>query len=129
MSAPIIYVDQSKIRDGKFKELRTAMNDLIAFIEANEPQLIGYNVYFSDDRQRMTVIHVHADAASLDFHMKVAGQKFPRFAEFIRLAAIDIYGVPSNDLLEQLRRKAQILGSGAVRVHMHHDGFARFRIG
>lgn len=125
MSEPIIYVDQSEIRDGKLEELETAMNELVEFVESNEPQLIAYNVYFNRDRKRMTVVHVHSDPESLEFHMKVAGGKFPRFADFIRMVSIDIYGNPGEQLVERLEGKAEMLGSGTVRVHDFHDGMAR----
>ena len=128
MSEPIIYIDRSEIREGKLEELKTAMNELIEFIEANEAQLIAYNVYFNEDGTRMAVVHVHPDSASLEFHMKVAGPAFPKFAEFIQLLTIDVYGKPSDDLLEQIRQKAQMLGNGTVRVHELHAGFARLGI-
>jgi len=58
--------------------------------------------------------------------MKVAGPAFPKFAEFIKLLTIDVYGKLSDDLVEQLRKKAQMLGTGTVVVHELHAGFARF---
>ena len=128
MSEPIVYIDSSEIREGKLEELKTAMNRLVEFVEANEPQLIAYNVYFKEDGTRMTVFHVHPDSASLEFHMKVAGPLFPKFAEFIRLLTIDVYGKPSDDLVEQMRQKAQMLGNGTVLVHELHAGFARFGV-
>lgn len=128
MSEPIIYVDQSEIRDGKLEELEKGLNELAEFVEENEPQLLAYNVYFNEDRTRMTVVHVHSDSESLEFHMQVAGQQFPKFAEFIQLESIDIYGAPSDDLVERLRGKAEMLGSGAVRVHDFHTGVARFSV-
>jgi hypothetical protein len=45
----------------------------------------------------MTVLHINPDSASLEFHMKVAGPKFPPIAEFIRMLAIDVYGQPDRD--------------------------------
>lgn len=125
MSELIIYVDQSEIRDGKFEELKQGMKELVAFIERNEPQILAYHVYFSEDRKRMTVIHVHAEAASLDFHMEVGSEEFPKFAEFIEMASIDIYGKPNDAVVERLREKAQTLGSGVVRIHEHYDGVDR----
>ena len=126
LSEPIIYVDESEIRDGKLEALKTGMIELVEFVKANEPQLIAYNVYFSKDRTRMTVLHVHSELASLEFHLKVVGQMLPRFAEFVRLLAIDIYGKPTDELVEQLKGKAKMLGSGVVRVHDLHTGLARF---
>jgi quinol monooxygenase YgiN len=127
MSESIVYIDHSEIRDGKLDELKTAMNELVELIESNEPQLIAYNVYFNEDGTRMTVVSVHADSASLAFHMKVAGPAFPKFAHFVRLLTIDVYGKLTEDLLEQVRRKAGMLGNGTVHVHSTHAGFARFR--
>jgi quinol monooxygenase YgiN len=128
MSEPIVYIDNSEIRHGKLDELKTAMDDLVKFVEANEPRLIAYNVYLNNDKTRVTVINVHRDAASLEFHTRVAGPLFPKFAEFIKLLTIDVYGTLTDQLVEQMRRKAQMLGAGAgvVRVHGLHAGFARF---
>lgn len=74
----------------------------------------------------MTVIHVHTDSQSLQFHMEVAGRMFPRFSEFIQLQSIDIFGNPDEDLVQQLRAKAEMLGTGAVRIHDHHTGVDHF---
>lgn len=121
----IVYVDHSEIRDGMLESLEAAMQELVGFIEANEPQLIAYGVYFTEDRSRMTVLHVHASPASLEFHMKVAGPLFPRFAKFVRLLRIDVYGKPTGILVEEIARKARMLGGGSVAVHELHTGFAR----
>ncbi|HSM57744.1 MAG TPA: hypothetical protein VK879_16440 [Candidatus Sulfomarinibacteraceae bacterium] len=126
MSEPIIYFDRSRIRDGKFEALKKAMNELIEFVDANEPQIIAYNVYFSEDRTQMTVLQIHSDSASLATHMEVAGDMFPRFSEFIRMEAIEIYGEPDEELVEQLKGKAKMLGSGTVKVHDPHGGLDRF---
>jgi quinol monooxygenase YgiN len=128
VSEPVIYIDRSEIREGKLEELKAAMNELAGLVKANEPRIIAYNVYLTEDGTRMTVFHVHPDTASLEFHMKVAGPAFPKFAGFIKLLTIDIYGEASDNLVEQLRRKAQMLGNGTVLVHGFHAGFARFGI-
>jgi hypothetical protein len=125
MSQPIVYVDTSEVRPGRLEELKAAMNDLARFVQANEPQLLAYHVYFNDDGARMTVLHINPDSASLERHMKVAGPKFPPIGEFIRLLTIDVYGRPDDRLIEELRQKAKMLGSGTVRVHDFHAGFAR----
>jgi hypothetical protein len=124
MSEPIVYIDTSEIREGKLEELKKAMNELVKFVETNEPQLIAYNVYLNGTQ--MTVVHVHSDSASLEFHMSVAGPLFPKFGAFIKLLRIDVFGKPSDHVVEQLRVKAQTLGSGTLLVHEFHAGFTRF---
>ena len=126
MSDPIIYVDNSEIREGKFEALKAAMNELTQFVEANETQIYAYRVYFNERRTRMTVIHIHPDTESLEFHMNVAGPLFPKFAGFVRLLSIDLYGAPSEYIVEQLKQKAEALGGGTVKIYPPHAGFARF---
>jgi hypothetical protein len=122
----LIYLDTSEVREGSLGELKQAIAELAAFVEENEPQLIAYEVYFSEDGKQMTVAHVHPDSASLDFHMEVAGPRFASFAGLLTLLSIHIYGEPSEEALEQMREKVRLLGSGEVVVHAPHAGFARF---
>jgi hypothetical protein len=129
MSQPIVYVDTSEVRDGCLQELKAAMDDLARFVEANEPQLLAYNVYFDEDGTRMTVLHINRDSESLELHLKVAGPKFPPIGEFIDMLAIDVYGRPDAPLVEQLEAKAELLGSGTVRIHDLATGFARLPTG
>ena len=126
MSDAIVYVDSADVREGALDELKAAMNELVEFVAANEPRLIAYNVYFSDDGTRMTVVHLHSDSASLEHHMEVAGPLFSRFVELVTLSSIHVYGEPSEKLLEQLHEKARLLGHDAVAVDALHAGFTRF---
>jgi hypothetical protein len=64
MTDAIVYVDTSDVREGAVEELKEAIAELVDFVDANEPRLMAYNVYFSDDGNRMTVAHVHPDSAS-----------------------------------------------------------------
>lgn len=124
----LVYVDRSDVSDGALDRLKDAIGALAEFIERNEPQLISYSAYFSDDGRQMTVVHVHADSASLDYHLEVAGPRFARFADLLTLSSIDIYGEPSEKALEELRNKVRLLGSGDVIVHRPHAGFNRLAL-
>lgn len=123
MSDAILYIDTSRVRGGKMDELRPAIDELIEFVEANEPRAISYNVYLEEER--MTVVQVHPDSASLEFHMEVAGPAFPRFTDLVELESIEIFGDASDSLLGRLREKAEMLGDGTVVTHQHRGGFMR----
>jgi quinol monooxygenase YgiN len=125
MSQPLVYIDTSAVRPGKLEELRAAIAELASFVEENEPGLVSYSAYFDESETRMSVVHVHADAASLDFHLETAGPLFQRFAELVTLSSIDVYGEPSETALGQLREKLRTLGAGDVVVHAPHAGFVR----
>jgi hypothetical protein len=128
VSQPLVYVDTSEVRDGALDELKGAIRELAEFVKENEPRLISYTVHFSEDGTQMTVIHVHADPASLDYHMDVAGPRFGRFADLLTLRSIHIYGEPSEKAVGELRDKVRLLGSGEVIVHAPHAGFVRLAL-
>lgn len=126
MPDAIVYVDTAEVREGALAELKEGMKELVAFAQANEPRLLAYNVYFSEDGTRMTVVHVHPDSASLEYHIEVAGPFFRRFVGLVTLSSINVYGEASEGLLAQLQEKAELLGRGAVEVAALHAGFTRF---
>ena len=123
MSDLIVYIDRSIVRDGRLTELKPAMAELTGFVEANEPEILAYTVYFNADEDRMTVMHMHVDQASLEFHMEVAGPKFPPIGEFIELESINVYGTIGKELEQRMREKASELGTGSVSIHELHEGF------
>jgi quinol monooxygenase YgiN len=125
MSEPIIALDTSLIRVGRLDELKRAVAELVEFVRSNEPRPIVYEVYVDNTESRMTVVQVHPDSASMEYHMTVAGPAFAGFAELVTLSTLDVYGKPSEELLELLRRKVQMLGDATVNVHDLQAGFAR----
>jgi quinol monooxygenase YgiN len=125
MSEPLISLDTSLIRDGRLDELKEAVTELVEFVRSNEPRPIAYEIYFDEAGSRMTVVQVHPDSASMEYHMTVARPAFAGFAELITLSTLDRYGKPSEELLELLRRKVQMLGDATVVVHDLQAGFAR----
>jgi hypothetical protein len=125
MPQPIYYIDTSSIREGKLAELKAAMTDLAAFVEANMPRLISYGFFLDEARTQMTVVAIHPDSASLEFHMDVGGAEFRKFADLIDLVRIQVYGKVSDAVLERLQQKARMLGTGAVVTHDYHAGFTR----
>lgn len=38
MAEPLVFVDNSEVREGKLEELKTAIKDLAKFARANEPR-------------------------------------------------------------------------------------------
>jgi hypothetical protein len=125
---PILVVDSSEIHEGKLEEVKARVEDLVAFVEANEAEPLTYNIYFNEAGTQMTVVQIHPRSASLERHLTVAGPAFRRFADLLTLARVDVYGSPSEAALDQMRSKAQLLGKAPVVVHELHSGFSRFAV-
>ena len=125
MSEPIVYIDSSEILEGRLGEVKSAIDELVEFVDANEPRLISYGFFFNQEGTQMTVIALHPDSASLELHMEVGGPRFRRLRGMIRLSTIDVFGEVGESALERLQEKARMLGSGTVTVHKLHAGFTR----
>ncbi len=121
----IFYVDTSTIRAGKLGQLTAAMDQLAAFVKANVPRLISYGFFLNQSQTEMSVVAVHPDSASLEFHMDAGASEFRKFAELIELQKIEVYGRVSDAVLERLHRKATMLGKATVTVRELHAGFTR----
>ena len=96
------------------------------FVEAQKREgVISYGLFLDENRMQMTVVALHPDSESLQFHLETGATEFQKFADLIDLSRIEVYGVVSDGVLERLNRKARMLGSGTVAVHELHAGFAR----
>ena len=126
MPEAIVYIDRSEIRAGMLADLTTAISSIVAFVEEHEPQLISYGFFIDPATSEMSVVAVHPDSASLEFHLGVAGPEFRKVRAFIDLRSIEVFGVPSQTVLDRLNQKAQALGKNP-RVIVHHAeaGFSR----
>ena len=126
MSELIVYIDHSDIREGRLPEVRAGIQELADFVDTHEPQLLAYGFYIDEEGMRMTLIAIHPDSSSLELHMEVGGPAFRKFIELIDLRGIEIYGRPSDRVLEQLQQKVEMMGeNGTVVVHDRYAGFAR----
>lgn len=102
------------------------MGEFSDFVERNMPRQLGYGFYLNDDETEMTVVAIHPDSASLEFHLDKGATAFRNMAEFIVLGTIEVYGRPSEKVLGQLRQKAVALGegNGCVVIHECRAGFS-----
>jgi hypothetical protein len=123
----IVYVDRSDIRAGRLDDLKAGVRRLAQIIESFEPQLISYGVHLDEEAQLMTVVAVHPDSVSLEFHLDVGGPEFRKLADLITLREIDVYGSITAKAHKMLEQKARALGDSAVTVHERFAGFSPTR--
>lgn len=129
MSQPILYIDVSDIQTGKLATVEALMSDLVAFVDANEPQLIAYDFFIDETDNTMTCVALHPDSASMEFHMDIGWKKFRSFADNIDQRSIDVYGDVSDTVMARLHKKIEMLGRGTVTAHRLEAGFFRVSFG
>lgn len=74
MTAPYIYVGSYKVAEGRLDDARRSLAEHAEFVEANEPRLIAFHFYLDADSPTVTVVQVHPDSASMDFHMQLIAE-------------------------------------------------------
>jgi hypothetical protein len=126
MPGPFVFIATNRLRDGRFEAERQRVPGLSRFIEAHEPRLIAFNEYVNEVRTEVTVVQIHPDADSLEFHMGVVADR-AREAYGQTLEAttgIQVFGTPTESILRMLNQQA---GSGVpLSVYPDHlGGFTR----
>ncbi|MBI2845133.1 MAG: hypothetical protein HYX86_01160 [Chloroflexi bacterium] len=124
MSGQIIFIGTYGIPEGRFEEFKTANREMTEFVRANEPRVISFNTYVNEDGTEGTTIQVHPDSESLEYHLQVAASRIQKGVQMVESRRIELYGKPSDHLLEQLRRASEMSGRWPVVVKTHLQGFS-----
>jgi hypothetical protein len=126
VSGPFIFIATNRLKPGKLADERKRVPGLVDFIEANEPRLIAFNEYANDDGTEVAVVQLHPDAESMACHMEVVAERAAAaYAETVAATtSIQVFGTPSNAVLEMLERQA---GAGVPLTvkSFHLGGFTR----
>jgi hypothetical protein len=75
MPGPFIFIATNRLKPGASEAERRRVPGLVDFIEEGEPRLLAFNEYLNADRTEVTVVQVHPDAASMEFHMGVVRER------------------------------------------------------
>ena len=126
MAGPFIFIATNRLKPGAYERECHRVPGLVDFIEAGEPRLLAFNEYINEERTEVSVVQVHRDAASMEFHMGVVGERAAKAYEETLDATtqIQVFGAPSGAVVQTLRAQA---GAGVpLSVHPDHlGGFMR----
>jgi len=82
----------------------------IEFIHSNEPRLIAFHEYLSEDGTEVEYVQVHPDTDSFENHMRVVERSGRAYTQTLEgTTNIRIYGTPSQAIVEM---PSQAAGSG-----------------
>lgn len=127
MSGPLIFISHSKVKPGKLQAYQAQAADATDLVESEEPRMIAFNFYASEDGADVSTVQIHPDAESLDLHLRIFFEKLQEQA-FATLDSyeIDVYGTPSDAALEMLKQMpSQLLGLRVRVLPEHQGGFLR----
>jgi len=123
MSEHVVFVGTYAIPEGKFEDWKASIREMTEFVKENEPRLLRFNSYANAEGTEATTIQVHPDSASLGLHLSVASSRIGAGVQLVRVKQIELYGKPSEQVVEQLRRMSAMSGDWPVIVKAHVQGF------
>jgi quinol monooxygenase YgiN len=108
VAEPLIFIGTYTIKEGKLEEFKQYCGELCKLLEENEPRLIHFGLYFDEDGTEVSVVQVHPDADSMEFHMQVASEHFASAFEFLDTTkSVQVYGTPSDALVGQIKQASE----------------------
>ena len=127
MTDPLFVVSTFKVKEGRVDDVKKHYKKVSDIVEANEPQLIAFHGFLSEDETEMTSVQVHPDTESMEFHMQVLkdnwDQSFSQYAEILEPLSIAYYGTPPRSALDFDTRRKYATGlkprhiAGFTRAH------------
>lgn len=125
MAAPFIYIGTFRIKPGHRETARRRLAEHVDFVETNEPRLIAFNVYLDEAADRVSVVQVHPDSASMEFHMQVSADHIAGAFDFLdKVVSQQYYGEVSENLAAQLAKWAT-QDVAVTNMPVHEGGFTR----
>lgn len=128
MAEPLIFINKTQLKPGKKEEYLEQFQVVTDIVAAQQPRMLYFAQHVSEDGETATTVQVHSDADNLIHHMQLVGDHIQRATEYIEWStmSIDLYGTPSEELLEQMR---QVAGTGvAVTVNPPAISFSRLPV-
>lgn len=125
MSGPFIVMTKSRVKPGAAEAYGAWCADMFRDVEEQEPRLLAFNIWESEDHTSSVVIQVHPDAESFEYHLKLFGERVKETFAYIEVEGVEIYGPPSP-FVEQFVTHG--MPGMPVTVHtLHKAGFTRLQ--
>lgn len=104
MPDPIVFISHSKLEEGKLHEFQEVSEEMFPVMEREKPGTVLHYGYINEDETEIHFVHVFPGADAMDAHMVGAAERVGKANEFIETYAFEIYGTPSEETLEMLRK-------------------------
>lgn len=128
MSQPIVFISHHKIKEGKLEALREYSPLTTQLLYEQKPDTVVFLACASEDGSEVSFFHVFPDAKAMEVHFQGAEERSKKAYEFIQPQSMEIYGSPSDLVLESMEKIAE----SGVEVRIDTDylgGFLRLKSG
>jgi uncharacterized protein YkuJ len=127
MSGPFVIISRSRVKPGKAEVYDEWCASFFPDVEENEPRLLAFNQWETEDGAVSVVIQVHPDAESFEYHLKLFGDRVRETFDYLDVDGVEIYGPPSQFVEEFVTHGVEAM---PITVHPRHKaGFTRLQGG
>ena len=102
MTNYIRAVAEVSIPEGKTNEIKKLVAEIIDKVEANEPNTMSYEWFFSNDESKCYVIQSYKDSDAVIDHLRNIGELSGPLHEVAPLTGLMIFGSPSDELRQAI---------------------------
>ena len=121
MLGPIVFISHNIVKDGKLEGFRNAFGQVAQALHAEKPGTVVFLAFADEDGSEVSVVHVFPDADAMGRHLDGVQERMGTAVEFIRTTGYEIYGAPSEPLLDAMRGFATSEGV-PLQVQTDHIG-------
>ena len=121
MPGPIVFISHNSVKDGMLGGFRDAFGRVAHALDAEKPGTVVFLAFATDDGSEVSVVHVFPDADAMGQHLQGVQERMRTAVEFIQTKGYEIYGAPSEPVLEAMRGFANA-GGVPLRVRGDHVG-------
>ena len=118
MPGPIVFISHNSVKEGMLGGFRDAFGQVAQALDAEKPGTVVFLAFASDDGSEISVVHVFPDADAMGQHLKGVQERMGTAVVFIQTTGYEIYGAPSESVLEAMRGFADAEG---VPLHVRSD--------
>jgi quinol monooxygenase YgiN len=126
--AAFIYVGTTSVKPGRLPALRDQLAEVIDFVETNEPRMIAFHCYLDEPGDRLAIVQVHPDCASMEFHMQVNAKHFATAFDNLDAVISEQYCGAMTDTLRAELAKWDDPSVAVTRMPVYIGGFTRSNI-
>jgi quinol monooxygenase YgiN len=118
MPGPIVFISHNTVKAGMLEGFRNAFASVAKAMDAEKPGTVVFLAFAGDDGSEVSVVHVFPDADAMGRHLQGVQERMGTAVEFIQTTGYEIYGAPSEPVLEAMRGFADAEG---VPLHVQTD--------
>ena len=122
MSEPIVFVSHLRVKEGMLEAFKESSLEAFKMMEASKPGTLVHLGFVSQDRSKISFVHVFPSAEAMDDHMGGVEDRASTAFEFLETEGYEIYGTPSAQVMHMMEKFA---GSG-ISLSIEPDYFGGY---